>query len=167
MNIFISTDYTHDFAILADLPIQLQEFMGDSLTILTTNRHQDRIFIEYAILNGFEYKVYNIRDCLTDEVIKKISTVIDHLLIYSQMSNYFFMKLYEYCDSTLIVDGQRMHVEEYKKVLIYHYSERMVDTLKSKDRLNIDYYGLYTSEFRDKLRDVPKVKVIVRDLINY
>lgn len=137
-------------------------------TILTTNRPQDKVFVNFALMKGLEFKVYNIRDYLTEDIIKKVAHNIDYLLIYSDMSSYFFRTLFGFCDSVVYVNGEKMEFETYKKLLRLEYENTINKKIGDFDnpKSKISTVDIYKEEILAKLRKIEKVTIKVKDLLS-
>lgn len=135
-------------------------------TIYTTDRYQDRAFINYATVNGIEFKIYNIKEYLTEKVIEKIASNIDFLIIFSDMGNYFYQTLFSVCDKTIYIDDHKINIEKYRKYLTILYKkkiesdnrDKVLSTL-SKGSNIIESAKIYQEDVVKKLQNVKRVKI--------
>lgn len=160
MNIFVTTDLYSDYLIVSKLTSELKGYDLSKCVLLTTDRPQDKPFISYALINGLEFKVYNIKDYLTEEIIKKVASNIDFLIIFSDMGNYFYQTLFKVCDNTIYIGEEKLDIELYKKYLNINYDKAVQSNLKKK----VDTVGLYKKEVVDKLRTVRRVKIKINSM---
>lgn len=161
MNIFISSDLIAEHFIIHELNSLLSKYDLTKCTILTTDRFYDKQFIDYAVLNGAEVKIYNLTNFLTDTVIDKIAENIDFLVLFSDMENFFFRRLFEICDRTFYLDNEKHSLKQYSKELHKEYEDTIKKLTKKRIVRDVNLLDLYQVMYVDKLKSVRRVPIHV------
>lgn len=117
MRVFITSDVFASFGMTLQLQETFELINPQSDVVYTTNRMQDEPFIEYCLIKGIEFKVLDIDGYINDVILNTISQNIDYLIMFTTMESYYTLKLFEICDKTVILDGERHEYNTAKSIV--------------------------------------------------